>query len=209
MSKKLHLEIFPQEQADLFNTLCRLEWISDFYLVGGTALALQMGHRRSLDFDFFRSKNFNIDKLVVQAKEIGKFELYGHDKDTLNAAINGVRISFFISPYPLMRDTISYKNISIADKFDIALMKLNALSGRGNKKDFVDLYFLLKEYDLAQLIKNYQNKYGIELSNVYHLYKSLIYFEDAEQQPAPKMLQSVPWQEVKKRIIAEVKKLQI
>ena len=209
MNEKLYLEILPPEQLELFNVLSGLDWMTDFYLVGGTALALQIGHRQSMDFDFFTGKDIKIDKLIIQAKEIGKFELYGQDKDTLNAAIKDVRISFFRSPYPLDRNTISYQNISIADKYDIALMKLNAISGRGNKKDFIDLYFLIQDYNLADLIKSYQDNYGSELANVYHLYKSLVYFVDAEMQPMPKMLQPVPWQELKKKIILEVKKLPI
>jgi hypothetical protein len=209
MNDKLHLEILPSDQLELFSMLSELDWISAFYLVGGTALALQIGHRQSLDFDFFTHKDFITDKVLMQARKIGKFELFAQDKDTLNAAVNGVRISFFSSAYPLLHETLTFSTLNIADKFDIALMKLNAISGRGNKKDFIDLYFLLQDYTLNDILKGYENHYGSELGNIYHIYKSLVYFEDAETQPIPKMLQPVQWQEVKKYIVAEVKKLKI
>ena len=90
---------------------------------------------------------------------------------------------------------------------DIALMKLEAISGRGSKKDFIDLYFLLCSFSLSELFEKYPLKYGIEISNHYHLLKSLAYFEDAEHEPMPKMCDNISWEQVKSHIGKEVKKI--
>jgi hypothetical protein len=209
MNKELNLQVFPREQLKLFNQLSKLDWISVFYLVGRSALALQIGHRQSIYFDFFCAQTINGDELIIKSNEIGKFELFSRDKDTLNASISGVRISFFKSHHALLCKTIAYNKIRITHKFDIALMKLGALSGRGSKKDFIDLFFLMHYFDLADLISNYRIKYGLQLGNDYHLYKSLVYFEDADQQPSPKLLKPVKWDLVKSKIVSEVKKLKI
>ena len=91
---------------------------------------------------------------------------------------------------------------------DIALMKLEAISGRGSKKDFIDLFFLLKHFAISWLFEKHPQKYGIGISNHYHLLKSLVYFEDAENQPMPKMLQDASWEDVKNKIVFEVTKTQ-
>jgi len=208
VSIELHTEIFPEQQQLLFDTLSEQEWISPFYLAGGTSLALQIGHRQSIDFDFFTEGDFNTARIVEHLRNIGKFELFDRSVDTLNGAINDVQISFFSYKYPLLNDFHQHLKLSLADMFDIALMKLEAISGRGIKKDFVDLYFLLERFSISELLRKYPQKYGVEISNHYHLLKSLVYFEDAEQQPMPTMLQNVSWKDIKGKIVLEVSKIQ-
>ena len=140
-------------------------------------------------------------------QRLGAFELFSEAENTINGLVNDVRISFFTYRYPLVRDLHKHDRLSIADMFDIALMKLEAISGRGSRKDFVDLYFLLHHFSLEELFQGCEVKYGIPVSNHYHLLKSLVYFEDAEPQPMPLMCAVVSWEEVKKRIVAEVKKV--
>ena len=84
-------------------------------------------------------------------------------------------------------------------------MKLSAISGRGNKKDFIDLYFILKKYSLDTILRFYEKKYGKGLANDYHLIKSLVYFADAEEQAMPKMIEQIEWERVKADIVKKVK----
>jgi hypothetical protein len=208
MPVKLHTEIFPEVQQRLFDTLSEQDWMRPFYLAGGTALALQIGHRRSIDFDFFTSGDFDIGRVVQHLRTIGKFELFDRSEGTLSGALNDVRVSFFSYGYPMLEGLNSHSKLSIADMLDIALMKLEAISGRGSKKDFIDLFFLLKRFSLSGLLHRYPQKFGVDVSNHYHLMKSLVYFEDAEHQPMPLMLQDVSWEDIKSSIISEVRKTQ-
>lgn len=205
---RLHTEIFPEQQCLVFEMLANQDWLSHFYLAGGTALALQIAHRQSIDFDFFTKAAFNTAEIVQALRVLGKFELFDQTGDTLNGSLNDVKISYFRYDYPLLKGFHTHKKISIANMLDIALMKLEAIAGRGNKKDFIDLYFLLRHFSLSELFQKYPQKYGLEISNHYHLLKSLIYFEDAEKQPMPTMQTQVTWDEIKKRIVFEVTKVQ-
>jgi hypothetical protein len=103
----------------------------------------------------------------------------------------------------LLFPTIAFEGIQLADERDIAAMKLDAVSSRGSKKDFIDIYFLLKKYSLAELFDIFEKKYAAIKFNKLHILKSLSYFENAEQEPMPVMLESVPWEEVKKKIVME------
>jgi predicted nucleotidyltransferase component of viral defense system len=168
----LHTEILPDQQKRLFDILSEQIWIAPFYLAGGTSLALQIAHRQSVDFDFFTKNDFDNRDILEKLRDLGKFELFNEARNTINALLN--------SPF-------RHKNMRVANMEDIALMKLEAISGRGSKKDFIDLYFLLRDFSLSELFEKYPLKYGIEVSNHYHLLKSLAYFEDAEHEPMPKM----------------------
>ncbi len=205
MISNLHFEIFPQEQKDLFNTLLELNWIKNFYLAGGTALAMQIGHRQSIDFDFFTPDNFDTREIIHKLSSIGKFELFNESGNTINGALNNVRISFFSDKYPLIENTLDINYIRIANPLDISVMKLEAISGRGSKKDFVDLYYILNIFPLNKLFEKYRQKYKLEISNNYHLMKSLIYFEDAEQQPMPVMIDDISWVNIKKSLVLKIK----
>ena len=191
MTESIKLEVLPENQLKLFNKLAECTWISDFYFAGGTALALLLGHRQSIDFDFFTKIPFKGEIIKKHLAELGEMELFSEDKDTINAGINGIRVSFFIYEISMMNDLLAYKNISIASLLDIALMKLAAISGRGSKKDFIDLYFLLKYFELSELLKKFPMKFGKESTNIYHLLKSLVYFNEAEDQPLPVMLKQI------------------
>jgi hypothetical protein len=205
----LHIQILPLKQKLLFNVLAENDWISSFFLVGGTALALQIGHRQSVDFDFFIDTSFRNRDITDKLVKSGKFELFSEAENTINGSLNGVRVSFFKYDYALLEDYIVYKNIKIAGKLDIALMKLEAISGRGSRKDFIDLYFLLEYFDLNDLFINYKKKFGEALSNDYHLLKSLVYFEDAERDAMPQMHKDISWTQVKEKITQIVKQIKL
>jgi hypothetical protein len=206
MPVELYLQALPPEQRQLFERMIRWPWLGEFYMAGGTALALQIGHRQSIDFDFFIEKPFDVQKTIRTLTEQGAFDLLNEDQDTINGSLDGVKVSFFKYQYPLLKDIGVHQTIRIAHRLDIALMKLEAIAGRGSKKDFVDLYFLLKEYTVEQLLENYTQKYSAGTGNRYHLFKSLTYFEDAERQPMPLLIKTVAWDEIKRVIGAEVRK---
>jgi predicted nucleotidyltransferase component of viral defense system len=179
-------------------------FLKQFYLSGGTALALQLGHRQSEDLDFFSSSKFSPSILQQQLSKLGKIEDMIKEKDTLNLFFNGVQIQFLLYPYPLLKIPHSWKGIKISSLIDIACTKIDTISSRGSKKDFFDLYFLLEKFSLSQILKNFQKKYkGIDY-NLVHILKSLVYFVDAESQPLPRLFQEVSWREVKKKIQQEV-----
>ncbi len=205
-NRSLRIDILPEQQAALFEFLSGQTWIEPFYLAGGTCLALHIGHRQSIDFDFFTQEDFRTRDIIERLRRIGTFELFSEAENTINGLLNEVRISFFTYTYPLMRELHHYQRLAIADMFDIALMKIEAISGRGSKKDFIDLYFLLQYFSFEEIFQAYEVKYGIPVSNHYHLLKSLVYFDDAEAQLMPIMHERIAWDEIKKILVAEVKK---
>ena len=209
MNKPLHLEILPDEQRKLFDVMAKQEWINSFYLAGGTSLALRIGHRQSIDFDFFIHADFKIREIISRLRKLGSFELFDEAENTINGLLDHIQISFFKYEYPLLKKPYQYGSLKIAELFDVALMKLEAISGRGNRKDFIDLFFLVDFFSLPELFKAYSNKYGTKISNHYHLLKSLVYFEDAENQPMPKMLKHVEWSEVKDTIVQKVRQIKL
>lgn len=189
--------------------LGKISWLKNFYLAGGTGLALQFGHRISLDLDFFTPKEFKPELLVAHLKKIGKFSLRAKDWGTLHGVFNGTRITFLHYPYPLLFPPKRFLKIKLADYLDIACMKLDVVSTRGSKKDFIDLYFVCQEIDLKKLLKLFSKKYKDIDFNLIHLFKSLCYFKDAEKGPTPKMLKKISWQRVKEFFIQQVKRLKI
>ncbi len=209
MNFKPHFEGLPKSQRLLWDKLVQQTWLEPFYLAGGTALALHLGHRQSVDFDFFLPKAVNTHELIENLRIMGAFELFHQSHNTLHGLSDEVRISFFAYQYPLLHEPHKYMSLAIADLLDIALMKLEAIAGRGNKKDFVDLYFLLQSFSVMELFEKYPLKYGKPLNNHYHLLKSLVYFKDAEPQPMPVMLVDLSWETVKNRIITEVTKIKV
>lgn len=208
MKSKLHFEILSQNQIKLLEILAKQNWLSNFYLAGGTSIALQIVHRQSINFDFFTENDIHNITVISKLTEIGRFELFSEEKNTINGSLNDVKISFISYKYKMLNKFQEYKTLRIADLLDVALMKLVAISQRGSKKDFIDLYFLLNYYSLPELFKKYEVKYGLSISNQYHLLKSLIYFKDAENTPMPVMVnKKISWQDIKMKITNEVKKL--
>ena len=201
----MHEEVLEQKAKLTFDKIADTKTISGFYLAGGTALALQFGHRESIDLDWFSEKPFSIKNLKRELKDLGNFKINSEEKDTLNCVLDDVKLSFFEYPYNILFPLIDYKRIKVADYRDIACMKLEAISSRGSKKDFVDLYFLLETISLTEFLKLFDKKYKGTEYNKLHLLKSLIYFKDAEEEPMPKMIEKISWKEVKVAILKKVK----
>lgn len=178
-----------------------------FYMAGGTALALQIGHRQSLDFDFYTEKEFDNKKLFLELeKRFKKVILIQKQEQTLIVRINEVEISFFHYSYPLICALIKLEEIYLAAEQDIAAMKIIAISDRGTKRDFIDIYFLLKKFSLKEIFEFVKKKYP--MFNIYVGLRGLTYFVDAEKRQKRKLylIQSVSWEEVKGFLINEVKK---
>lgn len=177
------------------------------YLAGGTACALQLGHRVSLDLDFFTDKEFNTDFILDQLEKLPGFKLDETARWTILGSFPKVKFSYFYYRYPLIKKTITFSKTNLASLEDIAAMKIDAISSRGTKRDFIDLYFLAKKFSLEKILEFYDQKYGKLSNNIVHIMRSLDYFADADPQESPKMLEKVSWEEVKKFFQDQITKL--
>lgn len=167
------------------------------YLAGGSALALHYGHRISVDFDFFTPKDFNAGDITQTLKQIGTFTVDTALHDSLLGNFDNVRFSLFRYTYPLLFKTANFSGIAIADPKDIAAMKIAAIMDRGTKKDFIDLFYIVKHGDeLEKCLGYYDDKYQALANNVYSIITSLSYFTDAQYSDVPKMLKEVSWEEI-------------
>lgn len=182
--------------------------IQSAYLAGGTSLALQVGHRISVDLDFFTREAF--DQTILSddlATHVG-FIKTGTAKWTIWGNIGQTKFSLFYYEYPLLEPTVEFEGIRLAGLSDIAAMKIHAIEDRGTKRDFIDVYFLAKTFSLSEMVDFYRKKYGISDDHMYLTLRALDYFEDAEKETVmPKMLAPVEWESVKKYFQEETKKL--
>jgi hypothetical protein len=205
-----HPEVLKKSTKDILDILSKQQFIRNFYLAGGTALALQYGHRISIDLDFFSQKNFSTDKLISEISKLGKFELLNREENTVDGLLNGVKVSFIGYPYCLLKDKIDYQGfIKLADASDIAVMKIMAVSGRNTKKDFIDLFWHMQKagINLSDVLDLVDKKYADIKYDRYHIFKSLSYFVDADKEPMPKMLAQLRWKNIKIFFVKEVKRL--
>ena len=204
---KIDFNVLPKKQIQIYKKLRELPWLEDFYLAGGTALTLQIGHRQSIDFDFFSIKDFNNRIVKDNLSLIGEFTILSEEENTIHGILEGVNLSFLGYKYPLLKDLMKDMHLKIAHLIDIACMKLSAIIiWRGNKKDFIDLYFILQKYPLEDLLDWYAKKYQ-SYNYEYVLLKAITYFDDAEKDPMPIMLKKTDWVDVKKRLIEEARKM--
>ena len=194
---KANLEILTKEAV-----------LKNFYLAGGTGAALQLKHRVSLDLDFFTKKDIDTKTLIQKIKILGKFYIERETENTLIGIFNGTRLSFLKYDYPLLFEPKQIQGIKVADLRDVGCMKIDAISSRGMKRDFVDLFFICKELiSLKDILSLFKRKYKSVNYNMMHILKSLVYFEDAENNPMPKMIVHVYWQEVKSFFKEEIRKI--
>lgn len=190
---------------ELLKKLMHEDLFSSFNLVGGTALALKIGHRNSIDIDLFGNSEIDTDLFIEKLNNFGEVVVTQSTKNILITKINDIKVDFVNYKYPLLTDFEIIENIRMFSTKDIAAMKLNAIAGRGSKKDFIDLYFLLEEFTLPEMLSFYEKKY--KDGSVFMVEKSLTYFSDAEEQLQPKMFKDFNWENCKKTIIDEVLKL--
>lgn len=200
----MHPETLEQQTALILERVGTLPLIKDeqWYLAGGTALALQLGHRTSVDLDFFGPNDPSL-QLREAIRNAGTFELVNEDAGTYDGVLDNVKVSFMRYAYPLLGDAVLFGSVFLASIPDISTMKLSAISSRGSKKDFIDLYFLIDRYGLPEVMAFFEKRHAGTNFNKVHLLKSITYFEDAEHEPMPVMLMPVSWEEVKARLTKE------
>ncbi len=202
----MHDTILSESQKSALAVLSQQPAARTFYLAGGTALALQLGHRESLDFDFFRERGFDPQELL---RQLPAARVLQEERDTLTVEVRGVKTSFFGYPHPLLRPAVSGPaGFGVADVSDIAAMKLAAIAGRGSRKDFVDLFFICRQcFPLKEAILFLQAKFPAHQYDLYHILRSLTYFSDAEAEPMPVMRAPVAWEEIKSFFVHEATRL--
>lgn len=188
---------------EILSALMNHPIFNEFQLVGGTSLALQIGHRESINIDLFGFGELEELEVSEFLSSLGKVQVLKKSKNILIYSVDGVKVDLVNYKYPWLNPFLNLENLRLADPQDIAAMKLNAISGRGSKKDFIDVFFLLKKYSLADMIGFYNRKY--KDGSEFLVLKSLTFFGDADAEDTPKMLIPTDWQEVKKRITQEVK----
>lgn len=202
----MHDKVLPGRSRKL---LARLEALNSpelegWTLAGGTGLALQVGHRASEDFNFFKVEPFAGDRLSRDLSKAAAVETLQQEKGTLTVLAGGVKLSFLSVLDPFLFAGQSYSFFHVADLGDIALMKLAAIGSRGSRKDFIDLYTILRGgLTLEGCFAWLPRKYGKGRVNSYHVLKSLTYFDDAEREPMPRMLEPFDWRECKAFFVRE------
>lgn len=190
---------------ELLKKLMNEELFSEFNLVGGTSLALQLGHRNSIDIDLFGNQEINQELFIEKLNSFGNLNVTQSTRNILITKINEIKVDFVNYQYPLLNDFLVIDGVRMLSTKDIAAMKLNAIAGRGSKKDFIDLYFLLEEFSMKEILGFYNQKFND--GSVFMVQKSLTYFEDANPQLQPQMFKPFDWEICKQKILEEVTKL--
>jgi hypothetical protein len=196
----LQTQTVNPQLLELLNAIMQIDIFKDFNLVGGTSLALQRGHRVSIDIDMFGQSEIDELEFTEALKTLGEIITLKKSKNIIIYSVNGIKVDFVNYNYPLLGKLIIKDNVRLVSEKDIAAMKLNAISGRGSKKDFIDLYVLLEKFYLSEMIDFYNEKYhdGAE----FLVLKSLTYFDDADEQIMPVMLIKDTWEDIKNKIVS-------
>lgn len=202
-----HQEVLTEAVQRTLQDLQRISVLTDFYLAGGTGLALQVGHRRSIDLDFFTHEPFNPERILGKVEKLGGLQVLAKDPETLHVNIRETKVSFLGYHYPLLFPCETMSGVRIADPRDIACMKISAIAGRGSKRDFIDLYAACMNYELALILAWFREKYAQANYSIVHVLKSLTYFEEAEKDPMPDMLVALTWDRVKQLFSTEAPRL--
>lgn len=202
----LSYKTIESDTLELLRGLMAEPLLAETRLVGGTALALQYGHRNSIDLEFFGKLPEDKDEEFREMlRHYGNVVILKEAKTIKCYLINGIKVDFVNYKYSWIDEMICDDSLILASPKDIAAMKINAVEGRGTKKDFVDIYFLLKKYTLNEILAFYELKYPEH--SQFRALMSLSYFEDAEQQPIPKMFITAKWEDIKEAILQEITKL--
>jgi len=201
----LYLKSVNNELLELLNHLMREEKLKDFVLVGGTALALQVGHRISIDIDLFGHSDFDHSTLLDALNKYGTVQLLKKSENILILSLNGIKVDLVNYKYPWIGNLNIVENIRFASLSDIAAMKLNAIAGRGSVKDFIDIFALLKIFSLREMLNFYNEKY--QDGSEFMVIKSLTFFDDADKEVLPYLFIDTSWAEMKHQILAEIDRL--
>lgn len=188
------------ELYSLIQLLMQDPLLKPFYLVGGTALALYLDHRQSVYIDLFTGKDFDSSRLASHFEQTYNAVQIVWETNTLRAFIGGIKVELISHQYPLLKEIEIKDEIRIASLNDLSAFKLNAISGRGSRKDFWDLEALLDHFPLAQMLSFFKEKYAA--NDIWHLIRSLSYFQDADAEQIEVIdLQGKSWVSIKERIV--------
>jgi hypothetical protein len=192
--------IIAPETFLLIQELQTLPELQNFYLVGGTALALQLAHRNSIDIDLFTQVDFDTSDLINTLKKHFLFQEASYRKNTIIGFINNIKVDFVTHPYPFVNSPLTEEGISYLSMQDIAAMKLNAIINSGQRlKDFIDIYFLLEHYSIKDILSFFEAKY--QGTNPVIALKAVSYFDDIDESiDPPKLLQQLTLKKIKARI---------
>lgn len=201
----MYWSILDNKRIELLRKIVKTVSLNNYYMAGGTALSLQLNLRESFDFDFCVLDMFNSDVLISELKSIGNIEVKQNQKGTVDVLLDGVQVSFFFYPNNLLDDTVNNNEIpdlKMASILDIAAMKVAAIGGRGAKKDFFDLYNIMKKcnIDTEKLASAVIKKFGTNVNYV-NMIMGLSYFEDAESEELPKTFVEYDWNTIKQFFI--------
>lgn len=187
---------------ELLRLLSAESAFSAMRLVGGTSLALQYGHRTSVDLDFFGT--FDADTPFSSIlRGYGQLTIIKESPKIKVYLLDGIKVDFVHYDYPWIESPLVVDGLTLATPPDIAAMKVNAIVGRGSKKDFIDLYYLLHYYTLAEILDYYKQKYPEH--SVFRALMSMSYFDDADAQPTPRLFGQVSWDEMKEFILCQLR----
>jgi Nucleotidyl transferase AbiEii toxin, Type IV TA system len=203
-----HEEAVTEGVTTTIRDLSARPLLADFYLAGGTALALRFGHRRSLDLDFFSERGLDPDGVVQGLLGLDRLAVVSTAADTAHVTVRGVKVSFLAYRFPALFSFAHFCGAAVADPRDVACMKVTAVAGRGAKRDFIDLYFAAQRLGgLRAILEWFLRKYAAANYSRPHLLKSFTYFSDADQDPMPDMLVPCEWSAVKRFFTAEAPRL--
>lgn len=194
----LFYQTIDTKTLELLKEIQKVDIFKKLRLVGGTALALQIGHRISVDLDFFGILEADKISIINALNKMGEVKTISSTENINIYTINDIKVDIVNYPYPWLSDSVIKDDLYLADVRDIAAMKLAAITGRGSKKDFVDIYFLLKRYSLDQLLAFYTKKY--KDGSVFLVLRSLAYFDDADLELMPRLFKTLSWDTVKTNI---------
>lgn len=200
---KLHTETVSEELLGLLQKLMKEERLKLFALAGGTALALRFGHRTSVDLDLFTCAAFDSPSTAEFLKSAYGMRESETAQNTVRGIMDGIKIDLIAHRYPLLNPLEESGGIRMFSCEDIAAMKLNAITNRGCKKDFWDYAELLKTYSRDEMLSFFARKY--QNDSLWSVEKSLTYFDDADNDPDPRDLQGLNWNEIKQTILASAR----
>lgn len=204
----MRTDILTEKQKSALALLKGVPEVNKFYLAGGTALALHLGHRYSKDFDFFTLQDFDMDSLRQGLEQRGNCQDIRQRPKTLFLTFDAILCSFIFYQYPLLDvATPSPWGFDLVTVREIGAMKIMAIGGRGRKRDFIDLYFIARDLGLENVWQDFTTKYAGTGYDAYHFMRALTFFNDADDEDPPTMITPANWNDVKKFFETEVKKI--
>jgi Nucleotidyl transferase AbiEii toxin, Type IV TA system len=193
--------IVAPQTFQLIQELQSIPELKEFYLVGGTSLALQLGHRNSVDIDLFVQHDFDDNEIIELIKSKYPIQEIFRRQNTIICLINNIKTDFIKHDYPFINQPVQEDGITFFGKEDIAAMKLHAIIQSGKRlKDFIDIYFLLQHFSMQQLIDFFTQKYSY--SNPMIAMKAVTFLDEIdENMDPPKLVKPLKLEQIKKRIL--------